>query len=398
MKKILLTSAILFAMLIPAVPSSTNGYFVLCYHALKAKKDMFSFSQEQFRDQMQRLKKAGFTFISFDDVKNNRVTGTKNILVTIDDGNESVYSAYYSIMKPLGIKPVLGIYPAIIGKMKYAMTWDQLTKLKNEGCYIAAHGYNHMYLSSKYYKEDTVQFKKEIYLSKQVLEKKLGITIDAMIYPFGVSSEEAYTMMRDAGYTYGFCLDQKMAAVPAADNFKIPRYMLTKPNQKGIIAFMIKTGDNPQNIANTPSEKKESVHDEKKAEAGQKDRVTIRNYPEKLKELVVNDVVFEPEKKAASKKRSKNSKSNLKNGSKTSKNAKNAKTKNKKIKYFPSKENKKMTDSESKKNGKKHSFLEEVRDYYLTLLSRAESWFTAFRELAWAKLELIKQKTSSLFS
>jgi len=32
-------------------------------------------------------------------------------------------------MKPMGIKPLLGIYPAIISRMHYAMTWEQVRDL-----------------------------------------------------------------------------------------------------------------------------------------------------------------------------------------------------------------------------------------------------------------------------
>ena len=57
---------------------------------------------------------------------NGRITGTKNVLVTIDDGNRSVYEAFQKVFKPNGIRPLLAIYPNIIDKKKYALTWDQL--------------------------------------------------------------------------------------------------------------------------------------------------------------------------------------------------------------------------------------------------------------------------------
>lgn len=377
----------------PAASASNKGVFVLCYHALKEKKDPYSLSPATFKDEIARLKQNGFTFVSFDDVKNDRITGTKNILVTIDDGNESVYNAYYTIMKPNGIKPVLGIYPAIIGKMNYAMTWDQLKKLRDEGCYIAAHGYNHMYLSSKYYVKDLVQFKKEIHLSKKVLEQKLGITIDTMIYPFGVFSPEAITEMKTAGYKYGFSLVQHLADVPLNDPFNIPRYMLTKPNQKGLIAYFIKSGAGEGTVASVTAEDKTKAGNN--VQARERERVTVKNYTHKLKQLVINDIIFMPDAKNTQVKKHKTSKTTLKSSVKSSK---GSDVKNKKVKYFPARENKKMTDRETKPEGKKHSFLQEVKDFYFTLLERSSRLFISFREIAWHKLEQIKQKTSTLFS
>lgn len=379
-------------MLMPAASASTDGFYVLCYHAIKEKKDPYSLSPETFKKNIEQLQQSGFTFITFDDVKNGRIKGNKNILVTIDDGNESVWDAYYRIMKPAGIKPVLGIYPAIIGKRKYVMTWEQVAKLKDEGCYIAAHGYNHMFLSSKYYKEDIVQFKKEIYLSKKVLEQKLGITIDAMVYPFGVHSDESLAMMKDAGYRYGFTLDQKKVRIPIEDGFHIPRYMMTKPAYKGIMAHLIKHADKEETLVASVSSSEKQV----KSTQPVKEKVTIRNYPDRLKKLIINDVVFMPDEKPGTiKKQQKHTRTAVKP---VVKSTKSGEAKNRKIKYFPARENKKMTGSDSKVQGKKHSFLYEVRDFYFTLLERSSSFVTAFKQTAWAKLEQVKQKTAELFS
>ena len=337
------------------------------------------------------LKKNGFKFITFDDIKNNRLNGSKNILVTLDDGNESVYSAYFNIMKPEGISPVLGIYPAVIGKKKYALSWEQLKKLRDEGCSIAAHGYNHTYLSARAYKKDIVQFRKEIYLSKKVLEKKLGITVDAMIYPFGVFSDEAILLMKDAGYRYGFSLKQKRAVLPLEDSFNIPRYMLTKPGQKGVMALLIKkeSGKNTL-VASSSRGNKNST-----GITPVREKVTIRNYPGKLKKLVINDIIFMPDEKPAVIKKRKKNGTSFKQPLKSVKRVKPA---TKKIKYFPAGENRDMTGSEERARGKGHSFLDGLRGFYFSLMERSSSFFAAFKQRALARLEFVKQKAEELFS
>ncbi len=391
LKKLLFTIALTAAIMMPAASEQADGFYVLCYHAIKEKKDPYSLSPETFRKNIEQLQQNGFTFVTFDDVKNGRIRGLKNVLVTIDDGNESVWDSYFTIMKPAGIKPVLGIYPAVIGKMKYAMTWEQLARLRDEGCYIAAHGYNHMYLSGKYYRENIVQFKKEIYLSKKVLEQKLGISVDTMIYPFGVHSDESLAMLKDAGYKYGFTLDQKRGVVPVADGFHIPRYMMTKPAHKGIIARFIKNTGGGEVLTATVSSDKQVKVIQPPAE-----KVTIRNYPDRLKKLVINDVIFMPENKIpVTKKQHKKGGTSLKPLTKP---VKQGEVREKKIKYFPARENKRMTGGDSKTRDKKHSFLHQVKDFYFTLLQRSSSFITAVKQTAWTKLELVKQKTAELFS
>jgi peptidoglycan/xylan/chitin deacetylase (PgdA/CDA1 family) len=245
-----------------ATPLYAKGVYVLCYHAFLEKKDPYSFTNAQFKDQLERLKNNGFKFVTFEDIINDRISGNKNILISIDDGNKSVYQAYFEIMKPMGIKPLLGIYPAIISKTDYAMTWEQLQELSNDGCYIAAHGYHHMYLSEKYYQSDQAGFKKEIYLSKKVLEEKLNRKIETMVYPFGTYSDIAISELKNAGYKYGMTIVAKMEAIPINDHFLINRYLMTKPAEKDIIARISKQANSVQisSNANDVEEKKVMVN------------------------------------------------------------------------------------------------------------------------------------------
>ena len=59
--------------------------------------------------------------------------GDRNIMISIDDRNQTVYRAYHDVLKPLHIRPLLAIYPNIIGKRKYALTWEQLRELAADG-------------------------------------------------------------------------------------------------------------------------------------------------------------------------------------------------------------------------------------------------------------------------
>lgn len=262
MKKIfrLLIISVLF--FTAATPVYSKGVYILCYHAFLEKKDPYSFTSNQFKEQLERLKNNGFKFVAFEDIINDRIEGNKNILVSVDDGNKSAYQAYFGVIKPMGIKPLLAIYPAIINRMNYAMTWEQVKELSDEGCYIASHGYHHMFLSEKYYKSDQTGFKKEIYLSKKILEEKLNKKIETMVYPFGVYSDIAVSELKNAGYKYGMTIEPKMEGLPINNNFQIHRYLMTKPAQKDIIARISKQAENSQINSNRNGnyiEKKETA-------------------------------------------------------------------------------------------------------------------------------------------
>jgi len=311
MKKLIpLFLAVIFALL--SIPAATAAYArdaavsILCYHAFLDRKDPYSLTEEVLKEQLETLKSNGFTFISMEDIKHKRVKGDKNILVTIDDGNKSTYPAYFNVMKPLGIKPVLGIYPAIIGKTSYALTWEQLQELSDEGCYIAAHGYNHLYVHEKAWKESPEKVKREIYLPKKVLQERLNIDIDTYVYPFGAKSDQTIEELKKAGYKYAFTIVGRPAQIPVKNSFEIPRFLLTKGNVKSTTAMII------SRQSGTASVKKDTRKEQpakKSSLTGIRDVIekkveTARKNSAAVKDLVINDVVVLPD--AIKKSRGKN--------------------------------------------------------------------------------------------
>ena len=207
---------------------------VLCYHSFldKKKMDPFCFTIPELTSQLMQLKKEGFRFVTADDVIGGRITGTKNVLVTVDDGNRSVYDAYQKVFRPMGIRPVLAIYPNIIDRKKYALTWDQLTELANNGCDIAAHGFFHLKINQKLQDSNPKYFHMEIFKSKEVLEEKLKRRVTIFIYPFGLKTDVAVAALKEAGYRYGFTIKMGRIDLPLAAGgdrlYGLPRYMVTR--------------------------------------------------------------------------------------------------------------------------------------------------------------------------
>lgn len=208
---------------------------VLCYHTFieKKKMDPYSFTIDELSSHIMQLRKEGFRFVSVGDIIGGRITGTKNVLISIDDGNKSVYEAYYKVFRPNGIRPLLGIYPNIImHKKKYALTWEQLKELANGGCDIAAHGYFHLKVNRKLHEKEPKNFRKEIFLVKKVLEENLGRKIALYVYPFGLRDEVTISALKEAGYRYAFTIDRGRIDVPFAGvgdrRYELPRYMVTR--------------------------------------------------------------------------------------------------------------------------------------------------------------------------
>jgi peptidoglycan/xylan/chitin deacetylase (PgdA/CDA1 family) len=207
---------------------------VLCYHSfLGNKRFAGDVSLQELTSQLDFFQRKGFHFVSFSDIVKGTVTGSQNVLIVIDDGNESVYRAYYEIFKPRHIKPILAIYPSIIGKKTFALTWEQLRELSHDGCDIAAHGYYHLHLNQKLYNKDKAAFIKEIYYSKEVLEKQLNSKVSIFVYPNGVRSDITKKTLKEAGYAYAFTIQWGILLSPMmlnTDPYDLPRYMIYQNN------------------------------------------------------------------------------------------------------------------------------------------------------------------------
>ncbi|MGB9937105.1 MAG: NosD domain-containing protein [Methanobacterium sp.] len=88
-------------------------------------------------------KSAVITFLSLE----YNATGIPDIVLTFDDGSESIYTYAFPIMQQYGIKGTVFINPAFIGQPWY-MTLAELQELHNAGWIIANHGNEHLDLST----------------------------------------------------------------------------------------------------------------------------------------------------------------------------------------------------------------------------------------------------------
>ncbi|MCL1834439.1 MAG: polysaccharide deacetylase family protein, partial [Leptospirales bacterium] len=245
---IALLLAISFALMCKTVEveetgSAENGVYVLCYHSFTNFPHEITFPIKQLDLQMKTLKDAGFNFITTEDLIAKRYKGLNNVLITIDDGHGSVYKAYHEVFKRYNIKPLIAIFPMIISRKNYALTWEQITELHKEGCCIAAHGYYHIYTDAISYKRNPDMCRDEVTKSKEMLESKLDFKIDAFVYPYGYHYHEIVKLVEETGYKFGFTIEPGVVFRndPNINRFEMPRYMITNHNVHQIFKLMFKS-------------------------------------------------------------------------------------------------------------------------------------------------------------
>lgn len=165
------------------------------------------------------------------------------VVLTADDGHESVYSEMLPLIRRYRFPVTLFIYPSAISNASYALTWEQLAEMVGTGLIeVQSHTYWHpnfhherARLSPDSYRAFAMmQFTR----SKEVIARRLGMEVDMLAWPFGIHDGELERWAAEAGYRAGFTLERS-AAAPGANLLALPRYLMTDLDRGARFAAII---------------------------------------------------------------------------------------------------------------------------------------------------------------
>jgi peptidoglycan/xylan/chitin deacetylase (PgdA/CDA1 family) len=237
-KKFISPLMLILFLLIPITTISANkvNIPILCYHNLNpTTAGYMNMKPEKFEAQMKWLKENGFTFIplktAVEYLQGKPVTlPEKPVVLTADDGWQSVYTYMYPVIKKYNIPTTLFIYPETISNGKHAMTWAELKELQATGLFdIQGHTYSHPNFKHEKRDMSPPHFEKfvtnELANSKKILDDKLNIHVTLLAWPFGIYNDYLEQQAENAGYQMAFTID----AVTANRSYKPmaqPRFMI----------------------------------------------------------------------------------------------------------------------------------------------------------------------------
>ncbi len=225
--------------------ASQNSVVILCYHSFTDNpKNPYDTSLSKMSNQMKFISELGFKFVTWSNIAAGKINGTKNVLITIDDGHRTT-KRVMPLFKLYGIKPVLFIYPAIVDRMKSTLSSSDIAVLQSQGATIGAHGWNHLFINQKLYDSDLVAFKREIYYSKKKLAIMAGHEINIFAYPFGIYSDITIEHMALAGYKYAFTIDKGPQIIPIGEPrgvYRIRRCIVTLYTWKSVKELLESNG------------------------------------------------------------------------------------------------------------------------------------------------------------
>ena len=202
---------------------------VLMYHEIAdatATSSPLAVAPDVFTDQLAYLHDAGFNTLTAGELAAFLADGVgalpeRPVVLTFDDGYGDLYTDGLPVLKQHGFTGTLFQTTGWVGKegeAKRMLNWRELAELHDTGIEIGAHTVRHPQLDQLPEKE----LRDELYISKSVLEDKLGFAVPGLAYPFGYSNRKVREVARELGYTYAYSVDNAVTT-DAAEKFTLPR-------------------------------------------------------------------------------------------------------------------------------------------------------------------------------
>jgi peptidoglycan/xylan/chitin deacetylase (PgdA/CDA1 family) len=180
-----------------------KGIPILMYHSISTDpKNSLCVSEKQFREEIEWLYEQGYQTISLNELYNSINDSAsipeQPILISFDDGYADNYKTAWPILKEYNFTATFFIVTDFISP--YRISWDQLKELVDNGNSIGSHTVHHYDLASLMYERQ----KYELNESKELLERNLGISINAICYPSGKYNKTTLSLLPKLGYKLGF--------------------------------------------------------------------------------------------------------------------------------------------------------------------------------------------------
>ena len=181
---------------------------ILGYHNFTTEESSsYKINIAEFEKQMDYLSANNHSVISLSELLAGLRAGQlppKPIVITIDDGFKSTYTLAYPVLKKYNFPATLFLYTDFIEKNSYSLTWEEVREMTKNNIEIGSHTLSHCnllkYKKNENYKTYLARIRKEIILSKEILESKIGDKVKFFAYPYGTYSSTIKDLAIQADY------------------------------------------------------------------------------------------------------------------------------------------------------------------------------------------------------
>lgn len=213
---------------------------ILAYHSFDDLEWTPTVTPENFKRQLEYIKKKGYDVITLDElvegIKSGRCFKKNKVVITIDDGYSDNFKYAYPVLKKFGFPATIFIIAGFIGEDSDYLTWDEVKIMAENKISFGSHTMNHVCLEDAL---DDKVLKEEIEGSKKLIEEKLGKPVDYFCYPVGAFTEKAKNVVIGSGYRAAFSTNRGLAKLDR-DLYEFKRIKVTNSDTHKPFGFWFK--------------------------------------------------------------------------------------------------------------------------------------------------------------
>ena len=179
-------------------PDGVQTVPILCYHRLGAGSSKMVVAPTSFEAQMNWLVRNDYRVIRLADLEaflaGERALPRRAVVLTFDDGYESVHRHAFPVLRRLGLPATVFVYTDFLGGGD-ALTWPQLQEMQASGLIdIQSHSKSHRNLIERRAGENDERYRSaidaELRVPRETLERRLPpLKVRHLAYPFGDTND-----------------------------------------------------------------------------------------------------------------------------------------------------------------------------------------------------------------
>ena len=203
---------------------------ILCYHRFGGAANKMSVSPSNFAAQLEWLTTNDYHVIRLSQLvgflQGREALPKRAVVITIDDGYESVYRHALPALRKYKVPATLFAYTDFLGAGD-ALTWPQLQEMASSGLVdIQAHSKSHRNLIERSAGETDERYRQnmeaEVKVPREVLEKRLPVKVRYYAYPYGDANELVLDILGRQHYELAVTVN------PGGNGFFAQPYMLRR--------------------------------------------------------------------------------------------------------------------------------------------------------------------------
>ena len=181
---------------------------ILCYHRFGTGGGKMVVSPVAFAAQLDWLARNQYRVIRLSQLvaylEGREPLPKRSVVITIDDGYESVYRYALPLLRQHDFAATLFIYTDFVGA-RDAMSWAQLDELARSGLIdIQSHSKSHRNLIERVAQESDSQYRQglesETRGARQLLEQRLPVQVRHFAFPYGDANEQLLEILKRNDY------------------------------------------------------------------------------------------------------------------------------------------------------------------------------------------------------